>query len=183
MESSRVSISGGPLKQRVKALDFRGLVELRHDADERLSSPGQAVLVRRGVDRSLTMICPDDCGETLTINLDQRSGAAWRIYLEGHSVSLYPSVWRHTGCRSHFILWRSRIYWCDWNEELQSTDGEFESMVLSALGPTLQSCADLATQLDAVPWAVLSACRVLRRRDLASEGFGDQQGWFRHQRN
>lgn len=167
------------MKPRAQTLAFRGMVEHRHEADERLHAPGEAVVVRRGVDRSLTMVCPDGCGETLTINLDRRTGPAWRLYIEGQDVSLFPSVWRHTGCCSHFIVWRSRVYWCDWGEELQSMDEEFEARVLSSLGATLLPYAEIAIALDAVPWAVLSACRRLQRQGLAIEGVDKQQGWFR----
>lgn len=165
--------------RRARTLDFRGLVEHRHEANEHLRAPGQAVVVRRGVNRSLTMLCPDGCGETLTINLDRRAGAAWRLYLDGEALSLYPSVWRHTGCRSHFIIWRSHLYWCDWDEELQSVDSEFEAQVLRTLGSVLRPYSELSEQLDAVPWAVLSACRRLLGRGLVAEGRDNQVGWFR----
>lgn len=166
------------MKRRANALDFRGKVEHRHQAGERLHLPGQAVVVHRGVDRSLTMVCPDGCGETLTINLDDRSGPAWRLYIEGEAVSLYPSVWRNTGCCSHFILWSSRIYWCDRAEELQPTDSEFESKVLQALTATLRSFSDIAQELSVVPWAVLSACKHLHQRGLALQGTGQHSTWF-----
>ena len=166
------------MKSRSQTLAFRGMVEHRHEADERLQAPGEAVVVRRGVDRSLTMVCPDGCGETLTINLDRRSGPAWRFYIEEQAVSLFPSVWRHTGCCSHFIVWRSRIYWCDWGEELQSMDEEFEARVFSSLGATLLPYAEIAIALKAVPWAVLCACRRLQRQGMAIEGVDKQQGWF-----
>ncbi len=167
------------MKRRAQTLAFRGAVEHRHEADERLRASGEAVVVRRGVDRSLTMLCPDGCGETLTINLDRRTGPAWRLYSEGQSVSLFPSVWRNTGCCSHFIVWRSRIYWCDWGEELQSMDEEFEARVMSKLTAALQTYVQIAEAIDVVPWAVLSACQRLQRRGLAHEGAGNQRGWFR----
>lgn len=167
------------MKLRANSIDFKGMIEHRHEADVMLTRPGAAVLVRRGVDRSLTMSCPDGCGEVLTVNLDGRSGPAWRLYLEKDSVSLYPSVWRHTGCKSHFIVWRSRIYWCDWGDELVETGAEFEQLVLGKLTTQLRPYADIAEQLDAVPWAVLSACHRLCRRGVVQNGDGEQRNEFR----
>lgn len=167
------------MNTRAKALDFRGMVEHRHDADLLVRQPGQAVVVRRGVDRSLTMVCPDGCGDTLTINLDQRAGPTWRAYVEKEGVSLYPSVWRHTGCKSHFIIWCSRIYWCDLNDEFQSTSADFEQRVLAVLDRSLRSYAAVADELAAVPWAVLSACNRLQARGLVQSGTGEQRGSFR----
>lgn len=167
------------MKQRSKSLNFLGLVEHRHDADEHLAEPGHAVVVRRGVDRSLVMRCPDGCGEMLTINLDRRSGPAWRVYMEGQAVSLYPSVWRNTGCKSHFIIWRSRIYWCDWDDPFLRTGEDFEQRVLAALSAQWQPYAEVAERLSVVPWAVLSACLTLQARGLAQRGSGDSQHCFR----
>jgi hypothetical protein len=167
------------MKQRAKSLDFRGLVEHRHEAEARLLAPGQAALVRRGVDRSLVLRCPDGCGETLTINVDRRAGPAWRVYVEEKALSLYPSVWRNTSCKSHFIVWRSRIYWCDWDEPFMATTEDFEQRVLSTLSKNWQSYSAVADQLSAVPWAVLSACQRLHARGLVQRGNGDDQHRFR----
>lgn len=170
---------------RVQTLSFRGTVEHRHEADERLHALGEAILVHRGVNRSLTMRCPDGCGETLTVNLDRRSGPAWRLYTEGQAVSLFPSVWRNTGCCSHFIVWKSHIYWCDWGEELQATDEEFEQRVLTSLSTALRPYPEIADALDAVPWASsLGVQRTLssgtrRRRGRQEVGLVQKSGYLR----
>lgn len=127
----------------------------------------------------MVMSCPDGCGENLTINLDGRAGKAWRYYTRGNDVSLYPSVWRDSVCESHFILWRSRIYWCDWNEELEAPMIEVIEQVRQALGPQLESYTSIADRLDLVPWAVLSACgQQLRREGCAVEGKDKLRGHF-----
>jgi hypothetical protein len=158
---------------------MKGVVEQRHEADGQIALPGDAVLVHRGVDRSLTMACPDGCGEMLTVNLDRRGGPAWRFYREPGSISLFPSVWRTTGCKSHFIVWRSRIYWCDLHDELETTSEEFEQIALAELTPELQDYTVMADQLGAVPWAVLVACNRLVGRGLAQCGLGEQRHFFR----
>lgn len=158
------------MSKRANWLIFKGEVTHRHEADELLSKPGEAALVRRGVLRSMVMACPDGCGEMLTINLDGRAGKAWRLYPHGSDMSLFPSVWRDSGCESHFILWRSRIYWCDWGDELEVPMAEVIAKVHEALGAQLESYTSIAERLDLVPWAALSACCKLRRDGLAVEG-------------
>lgn len=158
------------MKKRTNRIAMKGEVTHRHLSDEVLKAPGEAVLVRRGVLRSMVMSCPDGCGDVLTINLDGRAGKAWRYYERGGDVSLFPSVWRDTGCKSHFILWRSRIYWCDWNEELDIPMAEVIVQVRDALGTQLESYTSIADRLELVPWAVLSACGKLRREGIALEG-------------
>lgn len=166
------------MSKRANRLTFKGEVTHRHEADELLGKPGEAVLVRRGVVRSMVMACPDGCGEMLTINLDGRAGKAWRFYGHGHDLSLFPSVWRDTGCESHFILWRSRIYWCDWGDELEVPMAEVVAKVRGALGPRFESYTSISERLDLVPWAVLSACGQLRREGFAAEGKDGLRGHF-----
>lgn len=166
------------MKKRASRIAMKGEVTHRHLAEEMLKAPGEAVLVRRGVLRSMVMSCPDGCGEVLTVNLDSRAGKAWRYYDRGGDVSIYPSVWRDTGCESHFILWRSRIYWCDWNEELDIPMAQVIVQVRDALPTQLESYTVLAERLDLVPWAVLSACGKLQREGSALEGKNKLRGHF-----
>lgn len=58
--------------------------------------------------------CPCGCGRTVELNLNRASSPVWRLrwHLFG-TVSLSPSVWRKDGCKSHFFLKKSRIYWCN----------------------------------------------------------------------
>src|SRR5438105_3352414 len=100
------------MRSLAREIRLRAEVQHRHEGDALLKSPGDAVLVNRGRPRSLLIACPDGCGETLVVNLDQRSGPAWRFYRHASGVSLSPSVWREGGCESHFIVWRGRIIWC-----------------------------------------------------------------------
>lgn len=166
------------MKKRANRIVMKGEVTNRHMADEVLTEPGEAVLVRRGVVRSMVMSCPDGCGEILSVNLDARAGKAWRYYKSGNDVSLFPSVWRDTGCESHFILWRSRLYWCDWGDELDVPMDEVILQVRSALASSFEPYTAIAERLDLVPWAVLSACGKLRREGFAVEGQGSLRGSF-----
>lgn len=168
------------MKQRATRVRIAGEVAHRHEADHHLAEPGVAVVVRRGVLRSLVMACPDGCGDVLTINLDQRAGPPWRLYLDKRGTSLFPSVWRETGCCSHFIVWRSKIYWCDFDEDvLDDKNDELESRVLQKLGTEYTSYVAIAQMLDEIPWAVLVACNKLTRKGLVEAGQDKQRGNFR----
>lgn len=166
--------------KRANRLILTGEVSHRHEADECLRGPGTAVLVSRGVTRSLVIACPDGCGDILTINLDERAGPAWRFYSDRRGASLFPSVWRDNGCRSHFIVWRSRIYWCDWKDDvLEGKDMALEDQVRKMLGPKLITYVRIADQLGEVPWAVLVACNRLVSIGEAVEGKDTDRGKFK----
>ncbi len=68
--------------------------------------PGVLVLVMPGErPKSLKLLCPCGCGETVSVNLLPQTGRAWQIGYEPHrGLSLWPSVWLDVGCKSHFIL-------------------------------------------------------------------------------
>jgi hypothetical protein len=169
------------MNRRASQLLLTGEVLHRHEADEHLKGPGSAVLVRRGVARSLVIACPDGCGDALTINLDRRAGPAWRIYRDRGGLSLFPSVWRENGCRSHFIVWRSQISWCDFDYDGADDSGQdplLERRIRAVLGGTFASYVSIADDLDEVPWAVLAACRRLTETGEAKEGTGKARGTF-----
>ena len=171
-------------KQRATTLDVLGEVTNRYQADALLSGPGSAVIVRRGVLRSLVLPCPDACQDILTVNLDTRAGPAWRLYLRRAQVSLFPSIWRETGCCSHFIVWRSRIFWCDKEgEEVSAIDEALEIKVAAALHTTeFRSYVEIADLLQEVPWAVLAACERLVSIGQADKGHGKGHGTYRRRR-
>ncbi|MEI9951648.1 MAG: DUF6527 family protein [Pseudomonadota bacterium] len=157
-------------------------METRSGASSLLRSPGDVALVERGSPRWIVFSCPCGCGEQLPINLDHRAGPAWRLYRGSRGVSVYPSVWRDTGCESHFIVWDDKylVFERDrYPEEPPDREEISHETVLASLpAHGLAAFVDLADVLDAVPWDVLAACRALVRRHLAREGTGAERGCF-----
>ena len=169
-----------------RVLRFCGRVSTRGDASTYLKSAGDAVLVERGRPRLLVLSCPCGCGEEFPINLDPRAGPAWRLYGNNHTgISLFPSVWREGGCRSHYIIWRDKILLFGQNEEEFDTSPQPDNIpqLIDAVQKWLPATAlipfaEIAGALDAVPWDVLTVCRRLVRSGLAREGRGKQRGSF-----
>lgn len=161
----------------------RGSVEFRHEADAKLERPGDFVLVLRGVLRSIVLRCPDDCGDILTINLDSRAAKAWRFYRKHNQVSLFPSVWRDTGCRSHFIVWHHVIQWCDWgydNDEILIDDEEnIRRKILEQSNDQWQHFSDIAEVIDAIPWDVNRSCGALSNLGQMEAGEKELRGYFK----
>jgi hypothetical protein len=162
----------------------KGTVAHRHEANNSLQEPGDFVLVHRGVPRSLVMKCPDGCGEILTINLDSRVDKAWRFYRKGSQVSVFPSVWRDTGCGSHFIVWNQSIVWCDFpairfTVAVDNAD-LLAQRLLRIITQNWQHYTEFAQQLDEVPWDVQWVCsNLLKQQGKVEEGSGKMKGFFR----
>jgi hypothetical protein len=76
--------------------------------------PRALVLVRDdGQDWSIGMRCPCGCGEAIELLLIDEVKPRWTLSIDARGrPSLHPSVWRTSGCRSHFWLKSGRVSWC-----------------------------------------------------------------------
>jgi len=118
-----------------RAFDTVGISESQGDARTAVAArPRHIELVVRGRPRAVVFQCPCRCGEVLSINIDVAAGRAWSAFWHGDALSLLPSVWRTSGCRSHFVLWRNDVWWCgdDADEHLSSADFEAVDRWLSS---------------------------------------------------
>lgn len=164
---------------RAPKVNFLGVVPRFSEAIARLREPGDYLVIVRGLPRAIIMSCPDGCGETLTINLDPRVGPAWRKYDKKGQLTVYPSIWRDSGCESHFIVWKNRILWCGPSEEdsVVDTDEFLLAKVMAML--SLKSYVHyeaIAEAVDANPWDTYWACKNLVRVGRADQG---RRGMFR----
>jgi hypothetical protein len=73
------------------------------------------VLVREdGEDWCVGLRCPCGCGQRLEMMLLKGVKPRWDITIDKHRrVTLHPSVWLRTGCRSHFWLRNGKVIWCE----------------------------------------------------------------------
>jgi hypothetical protein len=80
------------------------------------SLPARDIVLLRdeGEDWSVAMRCPCGCGETIELMLLRQAKPRWDLVVDARNrPSLRPSVWRRTGCCSHFWLRDGRVAWCD----------------------------------------------------------------------
>lgn len=170
-------------------VNFKGKVQSRSEASALLQQPGDTVLVERGHPRWVIMKCPDGCGEEIPINVDSRAGPAWRLYQSPRlGLTIYPSIWRDTGCGAHFIVWRDGIllfggwdegddYYSFWDDQNVET---LKGAVLKRLVPDkLVHFAEIADDLGELPWDVLRVCRNLVKSGLAVEGKDKKRQHFK----
>jgi hypothetical protein len=102
-------------------------------------------------------------------------------------MSLFPSVWRESGCESHFVIWRGKIFlFGEYDDDGLAEPGALETVggvllvdaVREQLSDELVPFGDIAERLEVVPWDVLTVCRQLVRKGQAQEGRGKQRGNF-----
>lgn len=171
---------------KVSKISLKGIVESRAQANGKLRSSGDSVIIERGVPRLLLLKCPCGCGYEIPINLDGRAGKAWWLYRRHDSgLSLFPSVWLDSGCKSHFIIWRDKIllfdrYHDEYNPPSINIDMRTYSQTVLRAWPTgrFVPFSEVAKTLGEIPWDVQQACRYLVKAGTFIEGEGQQQGMF-----
>jgi len=58
------------------------------------------------------MLCPCGCDADIRLSLIATDSPRWKAKRSsGGSVTIYPSVWRTKGCRSHFYIFKGRVIW------------------------------------------------------------------------
>jgi hypothetical protein len=69
-------------------------------------------VVDHGSEWSAGLICPCGCGDTIELLLLPSVTPHWTLTLDQLSrPTLMPSIWRTTGCRSHFWVRSGRVVW------------------------------------------------------------------------
>ncbi len=58
------------------------------------------------------MRCPCGCGATIQLPMSPPARPCWHLRGNMQAPSLWPSVRRKTGCRSHFVVRGGAILWC-----------------------------------------------------------------------
>lgn len=69
------------------------------------------VVAPKSVPKWAMLRCPCGCAEVITLSLQPIHHPKWAVSVKRGRASLYPSVWRTTGCRSHFWLKDGRVFW------------------------------------------------------------------------
>jgi hypothetical protein len=74
--------------------------------------PGHIFLVGTPDDPWVAVLqCPCGCGRTIKLNLLKEASPCWSFTARGGRITLKPSIWGTSGCRSHFFIRNGRIEW------------------------------------------------------------------------
>jgi hypothetical protein len=93
----------------------RRLIVIEGDSLPQSMPRRDLVLAREdGEDWCVGMRCPCGCGDIIELLVIAEAKPRWDVRADRERrPTLSPSVWRKTGCRSHFWVRRGRVQWCD----------------------------------------------------------------------
>ncbi|SRR5260221_8381709 len=61
----------------------------------------------------LAFECPCGCKTIIQLNILEDTKPNWRYTIgRNKKINITPSIWRTTGCKSHFFIKRGKILWC-----------------------------------------------------------------------
>ncbi|WP_407645830.1 DUF6527 family protein [Alloalcanivorax profundimaris] len=71
-------------------------------------------MIEDGVSWSVGFTCPCGCGDVIELLLLRAVEPHWSLSVDRFGrPTLHPSVWKKTGCKSHFWLRSGRIVWAE----------------------------------------------------------------------
>ena len=61
---------------------------------------------------TILLKCPCGCDATIQLNLLPDAKPKWNYTIGNKKeISIFPSIWRNKGCKSHFFIKKSKVVW------------------------------------------------------------------------
>lgn len=97
---------------------WRGDIKVTRGLGDTLPSaipPGRLMhMVDNGENWSVGFNCPCGCGDIIELLLLPDVDPHWTLTVDNiNRPTLQPSVWKRTGCKSHFWLRQGRVIWAE----------------------------------------------------------------------
>lgn len=99
-----------PKKEKPRVVEI-----IQADTPPELIRDRNLVLAREyNEDWAVAFLCPCGCNERLELALISDVNPSWTLKVDNNGrPTLHPSVWRKTGCLSHFWVREGLIVWCE----------------------------------------------------------------------
>ena len=70
------------------------------------------IIQNNGYAWQLVILCPCGCRKNLHMNLTEEYKPSWKFKVDKRKrISIYPSIHRMVGCKSHFFIKKGKIIW------------------------------------------------------------------------
>lgn len=73
----------------------------------------------------LAFYCPCGCKKIIKLNLIKGTYPRWNFKVSKGKINIVPSVWGISGCKSHFVIRKSKVIWMKTNKsQISDTSSE-----------------------------------------------------------
>lgn len=104
-------IIGNILLKR-KRIDFTVEYSENNPALDEVKDKILFVVGGKGYVKWVYIKCPCGCGDVLTLSLMKKNKPNWNLKVDKFNrPTLYPSVWKKDGCKSHFWIRKGKLEW------------------------------------------------------------------------
>jgi hypothetical protein len=86
------------------------IVESFSDVPARFEKEELYIVQKAGKRKWLLLMCPNNCGKRLELNLMKSKQPYWKITIQKNKISVYPSIIAES-CGAHFWIKQSEIVW------------------------------------------------------------------------
>ena len=87
-------------------------IEFAEDTPDTISGNTIYIVQDGNFPELLAFECPCGCRASIILNLLPDASPRWRYIISNQGkIDIYPSIWRKVGCKSHFFVRESDIYW------------------------------------------------------------------------
>jgi len=88
-------------------------VEYSEDVPNHFSKRTIYIVGEKNEPWSLAFECPCGCKKIIQLNTLKEAKPRWKHRIKsGNKIDISPSVWRISGCKSHFFIRKGKIIWC-----------------------------------------------------------------------
>src|SRR6266498_3435559 len=92
--------------ERFTTLKYK-LIDVR-DFPKDIKSATIYIVTNEAIPDTLIFKCPCGCNADIYLNLLEDVRPRWKYIITKQKITVSPSVWRITGCRSHFFIKKSK---------------------------------------------------------------------------
>lgn len=81
------------------------------DLPEKLLNKTIYIVGNKNEPWSIAFNCPCGCKDIIHLNLIKDAHPRWKFKVSEDRINITPSIWRISGCKSHFLIRNGKTVW------------------------------------------------------------------------
>ncbi len=100
-----------------KFVDFTIKIAESNPTPDKILGQQIYIVGGKGYKKWAYLRCPCGCNDIVTLSLMEKHRPNWRLKIDRlNRPTIYPSIWKTDGCRSHFWITKGKLEWA-WSDD------------------------------------------------------------------